>query len=104
MSLQKEKMANVDTAWWHMEEPTNLMMITAIMEIEGELDYPRLKKTVEQRLLKFDRFRQRVVDRIRRLAQCIGNWTPILTWMPIFDASACPHPAAKKSWKSWSAT
>ncbi len=60
MSLEKEKMANVDTAWWHMEEPTNLMMITAIMVIEGQLDYPRLLKTVEQRLLKFDRFRQRV--------------------------------------------
>ena len=44
MSLQKEKMANVDTAWWHMEEPTNLMMITAIMIIEGKLDYPRLIK------------------------------------------------------------
>ena len=31
MALKREKMSNVDTAWWHMETPTNLMMITTIM-------------------------------------------------------------------------
>jgi WS/DGAT/MGAT family acyltransferase len=62
MSLEREKMANVDTAWWHMEKPTNLMMITGIMVFEGALDYDRLYKTIEQRMLVYDRFRQRVVD------------------------------------------
>ena len=63
MSLQKEKMANVDTAWWHMEAPTNLMMITAVMIFEGALDFARLCTTLEKRLLSYDRFRQRVMNR-----------------------------------------
>jgi diacylglycerol O-acyltransferase / wax synthase len=96
MSLQKEKMANVDTAWWHMEEPTNLMMITAIMIIEGELDYPRLLKTVEQRLLKYDRFRQRVAETPTALGAV--NWE----LDPYFDLDAhirrigLPAPGGKK--------
>ncbi|MDX1414199.1 MAG: wax ester/triacylglycerol synthase family O-acyltransferase [Candidatus Promineifilaceae bacterium] len=96
MSLQKEKMSNVDTAWWHMEEPTNLMMITAIMTVEGELDYPRLMKTVEQRLLKFDRFRQRVADSNSALGAV--NWE----LDPYFDLDAhmrrigLPSPGGKK--------
>ena len=62
MSLQREKMANVDTAWWHMEGPANLMMITTIMIFEGEFNYGRLRETVEKRMLVYDRFRQRVVE------------------------------------------
>jgi len=62
MSLQREKMANVDTAWWHMEGPANLMMITTIMIFEGEFNYGRLRETMEKRMLVYDRFRQRVVE------------------------------------------
>jgi WS/DGAT/MGAT family acyltransferase len=62
MSLQREKMAHVDTAWWHMEAPTNLMMITAVMIFEGELNFERLRTTIEKRLLTYDRFRQRVIE------------------------------------------
>jgi diacylglycerol O-acyltransferase len=62
MSLQREKMSNVDTAWWHMESPVNLMMITTIMVFEGRPDYQRITDTVAARILQFDRFRQRVVD------------------------------------------
>ena len=42
MSLKSEKMSNVDTAWWHMEAPTNLMMITTIMVFGGRPDYARI--------------------------------------------------------------
>ena len=62
MSLQREKMSNVDTAWWHMESPVNLMMITTIMIYEGQPNYERIMQTVATRMLQFDRFRQRVVD------------------------------------------
>jgi WS/DGAT/MGAT family acyltransferase len=62
MSLQSEKMSKVDTAWWHMEEPTNLMMIVSIMLCDGKPDYPRLRHTIASRLLPYDRFRQRVND------------------------------------------
>ena len=62
MSLQNQKMSSVDNAWWHMEEPTNLMMIVSIMLCDGEPDYARLRSTIASRLLPYDRFRQRVSD------------------------------------------
>ena len=62
MSRSSEKMSNVDTAWWHMEAPTNLMMITCIMVCDGRPDVERLRRTIEARLLAYDRFRQRVSD------------------------------------------
>ena len=62
MSLKREKMSNVDTAWWHMESPTNLMMITTIMVYGGRPDYERILRTIAARMLRYDRFRQRVVD------------------------------------------
>jgi WS/DGAT/MGAT family acyltransferase len=44
-----------------MEDPTNLMMITGIMVFGTPLEYERLKATIEKRLLRFDRFRKKVV-------------------------------------------
>ena len=96
MSLQKEKMANVDTAWWHMESPINLMMITAIMIVEGELDYPRLVKTVEQRLLKFDRFKQRVVDAPSPLGAVTWELDPYFALDAHIHRLGLPSPGGKK--------
>jgi WS/DGAT/MGAT family acyltransferase len=44
-----------------MEEPANLMMITGVMVFGTPMDCERLKATIEKRLLRFDRFRQRIV-------------------------------------------
>ena len=59
---RKEPISKVDTAWLRMEQPTNLMMITGIMTLNGEIDYERLVRTVEARFLSFRRFRQKAVD------------------------------------------
>jgi WS/DGAT/MGAT family acyltransferase len=46
-----------------MEHPTNLMMITGVMMFDEPLDTERLRKTIEQRMIKrFPRFRQRLVN------------------------------------------
>jgi WS/DGAT/MGAT family acyltransferase len=45
-----------------MEDPTNLMMVTGVLVFDQLLDFARLRAAIEQRLLIFDRFRQRVVD------------------------------------------
>jgi WS/DGAT/MGAT family acyltransferase len=58
---QSAQLAPVDHAWLRMEDPTNLMMVTGIMIFDQPLDFERLRATFEQRLLRFDRFRQRVV-------------------------------------------
>ncbi|MBZ4415155.1 wax ester/triacylglycerol synthase family O-acyltransferase [Myxococcus sp. RHSTA-1-4] len=57
-----ERMASVDALWFHMEEPANLMMITAVLWFEGRLDFARLQAVVRERLVeRYPRFRQRVV-------------------------------------------
>lgn len=60
--MARKVLSNVDTAWLRMEDPTNLMMITGVMVFGQPLAYDRLKAVIEERLLVFDRFRQRVVQ------------------------------------------
>jgi WS/DGAT/MGAT family acyltransferase len=54
-------MSNVDAAWLHMEDPTNLMLIAGVMSFYERLDFGALKEVLEDRLLSFSRFRQKVV-------------------------------------------
>ncbi len=58
--MTRKPLSSVDTAWLRMEDPTNLMMITGILVFRTPMDYERLRMTVEERLLRFSRFRQRV--------------------------------------------
>jgi diacylglycerol O-acyltransferase len=60
--MAKRPLSSVDTAWLRMEDPTNLMMISGVMVFGAPMDYERLKATIEYNLLRFDRFRQRVVQ------------------------------------------
>lgn len=60
--MAKQSMSNVDAAWLHMEDPTNLMMINGFFQFDRPLDYARVRATIESRLLRFRRFRQRVVE------------------------------------------
>ena len=61
---QRERMSSVDTAWLRMDSPTNLMMIVGVLIFDGAIDFARLKRTFEFRLLSYRRFRQRVVQDI----------------------------------------
>ncbi|OZG74879.1 hypothetical protein BTA51_00260 [Hahella sp. CCB-MM4] len=60
MSIQREPMSAVDTAWLRMESPSNLMMIGSVLILEQAVDVDRFKQIIQERLLKFSRFRQRV--------------------------------------------
>ena len=60
--MARKPLSSVDTAWLRMEDPTNLMMISGVMVFGAPMDYERLKATIEYGLLRFDRFRQRVVQ------------------------------------------
>ncbi|MBI4986883.1 MAG: wax ester/triacylglycerol synthase family O-acyltransferase [Rhodocyclales bacterium] len=55
-------MSGVDTAWLHMDRPTNLMMIVGVLMLEERVDFERLQRTIAARLLHFERFRQCVVE------------------------------------------
>ncbi len=58
----RQSMTHVDTAWLRMDRPSNLMQIVGVMLFAGELDFSRLKSSIERRMLGFDRFRQCVVE------------------------------------------
>lgn len=49
-----------DIAWLRMDSPTNLMIINAMMIVEG-LDFDRFKATIANRFLSFERFYARPV-------------------------------------------
>ena len=57
---RRETLSPVDAAWFRMDTPTNMAMITGVMMFSEPLDVWRLKQVVEYRLLQHDRFRQRV--------------------------------------------
>ena len=57
----RERISHVDTAWLRMDRPSNLMQIVGVMLFEGQLDYQRLRASIERRMLGFRRFRQLAV-------------------------------------------
>jgi len=62
LGLAGERMSKVDTAWLRMDSPSNLMMIIGVWTLEPGVSYDALCKRVEDRLLKYHRFRQRVQE------------------------------------------
>ena len=58
----KQPLSAVDAAWLRMEDPTNLMMVTGILLFEGRVGLEPLRAVIEERLLDFARFRQRVEE------------------------------------------
>ncbi len=62
MPLSAERMSRVDTAWLRMDNDVNLMMIVGIWLLEPAVPYDVLCERVVDKLLKYDRFRQKVVQ------------------------------------------
>ncbi len=62
LGLSGERMSKVDTAWLRMDSPSNLMMIVGVWSLQPGVDHQALCERVEERLLKYHRFRQRVVE------------------------------------------
>jgi len=57
---KRERIGPVDTTWLRMDRPNNLMIIIGVMIFDGRLDFERLKRTLQVRLLPYRRFRQKV--------------------------------------------
>lgn len=58
-----EPLSGPDNAWRRMGDRTNLMEITGVVLFEEPIDYDDLVAKLEDRLLPFRRFRQRIVGR-----------------------------------------
>jgi WS/DGAT/MGAT family acyltransferase len=60
--MTSERMSPVDTAWLHMDQPENPADIVTLLTFDDRLSYDALKRVIEERLLKYDRFKQRVTE------------------------------------------
>jgi WS/DGAT/MGAT family acyltransferase len=55
-------MSRVDNAWLRMDNDVNLMMIVGVWLLEPKVDYDAVCQRIADKLLKYDRFRQKVVQ------------------------------------------
>ena len=58
-----ELVANSDAVWFTMEDSTNLMTVSGLMRFDDLVDHERLKQTIENRLLTYKRFKQRMLPK-----------------------------------------
>ncbi len=76
------RMSNVDAAWLGMDSPENLMMVTAVLFLDGDVDDERLTDVLQHRLLnRYPKFSQRPLPSQTPLEQ------PVWTDDPDFDLS-----------------
>ena len=90
-----ETMTNADNFWLQMDHPTNLMIITGIMEFKETLDYDQACKTLEDRLCAFDRFRQIVVAPISGVGVASWEFDPYFDIRSHFQRVALPGAGGK---------
>jgi len=57
-----QRMSRVDTAWLRMDNDVNLMMIVGVWLLQPGITHAALCQRVEDKLLKYHRFRQKVVE------------------------------------------
>ncbi|MBN9338975.1 MAG: wax ester/triacylglycerol synthase family O-acyltransferase [Comamonadaceae bacterium] len=62
LGLSGERMSKVDTAWLRMDSDHNRMMINGVWTLSPGVTWQALCERVQQRLLQYPRFRQRVVQ------------------------------------------
>jgi diacylglycerol O-acyltransferase len=62
MSDSAERMSRVDNAWLRMDNEVNLMMIVGVWLLQPAVSYEALCERIAQRLLKYPRFCQKVVE------------------------------------------
>ena len=60
--VASERMSRVDTAWLRMDNDVNLMMIVGVWLLTPAITLAALRERIEDKLLKYDRFRQRAVQ------------------------------------------
>ena len=66
--MARERMTGVDLAWLRMDSPANLMMIVGVWIFDRPIERAALVERLRERLLRHDRFRQKVV------ADSTGHW------------------------------
>ncbi len=83
--MARHAMTPMDAAWYHIDGPVNFALVTGIFLTREPLDFEKVRAVYRQRLARFDRFRQRVVETGFPMA------TPHWEDMPDFDIGQQLH-------------
>jgi WS/DGAT/MGAT family acyltransferase len=71
--MSAQQMSHADAAWLHMDRPTNLMVVNALLWFEEPVDAGRVKEILRSRLVEpFPRFRQLVTE--PRMGLGVPSW------------------------------
>ncbi len=60
--MAAERMSRVDNAWLRMDNDVNLMMIVGVWLLEARVDYEAVCQRIGDKLLKYERFGQKVLN------------------------------------------
>ena len=80
-------MSRVDTAWLRMDNDVNLMMIVGVWLLQPAIAHAALCERVADKLLKYERFRQKVVP--DAMGARTGSPTPPSTSTTTSCARSC---------------
>ena len=71
--MSAQRMSHADAAWLHMDRPTNLMVVNALLLFDEPVDADRVREIVRSRLVEpFPRFRQLVTEPRRGIG--VPSW------------------------------
>ncbi|WP_276259658.1 wax ester/triacylglycerol synthase family O-acyltransferase [Haloglomus litoreum] len=95
MSGDRERLSGPDNAWLQMGRIENLTNITGMLVFEERVAYEELVERLDERLLRFDRFRQRVHGGHRRFRRPEWEFSPGLDTETHVTHVALPEPQDK---------
>ena len=72
--MSREQLTAIDTAWLRMDQPTNPMMITAVILFRGKVDAAGIEALLERQILPLRRFSLRVAD--GHVPGVLPHWEP----------------------------
>jgi diacylglycerol O-acyltransferase len=71
--MSAQRMGHADAAWLHMDRPTNLMVVNALLWFEEPVDADQVREILRSRLVEpFPRFRQLVIE--PRVGVGVPSW------------------------------
>lgn len=95
MTDDREPLSGPDNAWLQMGRIENLTNITGMLVFEERVEYETLVERLDERLLRFDRFRQRVHGGHRRFRRPEWEFSPRLDIETHVTHVALPEPGDK---------
>lgn len=91
--MSRAALSSIDRVWLRMEDPTHPMMITFLLIFELPIEFERLQAVIEQRLLQFSRFRQRVVQPREDRGSAAWEDDPLFNLANHLQQTSLPAPA-----------